>query len=219
MVNPPPPRYRSSTLPSSGRRKEPRPISFRKWALGIAIIIASIIAINMMFKYNKHQALIAAIKHGVLIDPPTTIEPLLEQTKVDYPTLDKLLVGKWGLVYITTDSCKDVCVNNIAKMLNLHDQFISSTKVPYIMLVTLQSKNTEYDPIKNMLEQQYPTIWYVSVSSVNLQKFLDHVPTGSQTLSSDRLYIVNENLDAIASYNPEIPQADLASDFHGVDTN
>jgi hypothetical protein len=207
----------SNSLPPSGRKQEPKSFSFRKLILTLAIIVGGIIAVKVIFDYHRHQALIAAIKHGVLIEPPTTISPLLNIEKSNYPALEQLLKGKWGLVYISTGICKDTCVNNIAKMLDLHDQFISSTKVPYIMLVSLTSDHPVNDPIKKMLEQQYPTIWYVDTNSVDLQQFLNHVPTGSQTLSTDRLYIVNKQLEAIASYNPEIPKNDLSTDFHAVD--
>lgn len=207
----------SNSLPPKRYKQAPQPFSFRKFFLALAIIIFGAIAIKTWLDYNRHQALVAAIKHGVLIEPPTSIDPLLVIEKTNYPALDQLLEGKWGMVYITTGACKDTCVNNIAKMLYVHDLYISSTHVPYLMLVSLTSDRNAYDPIRKMLEQQYPTIWYIDTNAVQLQQFLNHVPNGSQTISTDRLYFVNKQLQAVASYNPETPKNDLSTDFRAID--
>ncbi|MFN7096120.1 MAG: hypothetical protein ACK4PR_00960 [Gammaproteobacteria bacterium] len=210
-------KHHSRTLPPGKHHKGDGAFTLRKLLLTLAIIIAAIIALKTLFNYHQYRNMVAAIKHGILLEPPVDITPLLKQEKTDYPAIEDLLNRKWGLLYISAGPCRDTCINNIAKMLDVRDQYAAEINIPYIMLVSLQSKATTNDPIKQMLQQQYPTIWYVDTDNVDLQQFLDHVPANSQTLSTDRLYIINKKLQAVASYNPEIPTRDLAADFQAAD--
>jgi len=184
----------------SKKQGKKRQFNLRKLLPLIAIFLVVILFVNHSAKENN--ILQTGTSHrGQRLVPPTELSniSLISDNGLLLP--NTLLKGKWGLIYIAPSSCQERCIININKMYQIKKIIADYNPAFYLMVVTNEKEANE-NPVYKMIRHHYPTIFYVTLKKAAFKKLFNSLPSDTQNMNLEILYIADPKVNLIMSYPP-----------------
>lgn len=185
-----------------------------KSLLGIIVCVTALLFMSIEFITTaKPRSLAVNLQNATILAPAISIAPLLtDQLDATAFNYTPFLQGKSGIMYISTEMCAQTCLETVSKMLTVKAK-IASRRPTYIIFVSLANFKNHNPLLTDLLQKQFPTIWYIDANDNALQSFFNKLPAGTQTLHTNELYIINKEMQAVAAYNPSISTQILTQEF------
>lgn len=176
----------------------------------LALFIIPMLAAGIMYVTGKgipHKT----VNHGALINPPLAFNKLGLLTP-DQAQPDKLakLNGKWLLIYINPQPCRQGCLDTLYKIRQTHTALNKDSDRLVRVLITTEplAVNSRQPIIKG-----YPGTQSYAVSGKALTTFLANSPFSAETLTKGRLYVVDPLGNIMMTYALDIAFEPLLSDL------
>ena len=178
--------------------------TIRSWLPLLLIFLLFIVPLFLAHyvKDNKKIFNLGTTNRGHLLTPATSLANINFRTVAGGDLPLSLLKGKWGLIYITPNSCEQECIQNIYKMQQLKDAIRIKSPLFYTMVIT-NNHDANTNPVYALIRQHYPTVLYIAMNDDALNKLFKSMPIGTQSKNIEVLYVADPKGYLIMSYPPE----------------
>lgn len=177
--------------------------------LVVVAFLSPVILSWVVFNYTDIGEGRGTSNHGHLITP---IRPIDDLAMIDPMNEDRkeTLHGKWSMVFVT-DKCKDVCMDNVYRMRQIHTMMDKhSLRVQKVLLLTKQNP-AELTPLfTDYAGQQVVNPELIDIESL-LEKF--RLDESDNPLSNARLYIVDPLGNLMMKFEADANPRDIMSDL------
>lgn len=170
----------------------------KKWGTLFAIFAIFAIPFGAAWYYHRQGGLQRpTTNHGQLIRPLIHMKdlPLRQANGLAYP--NKLLFGKWLLLYVIPKECDQLCRNNLHKMRQLHIALNKDMSRVQRMVATLGQAT----PIlRKILREQYQNVSLLSFNKTHFLRMTKGRVWQSRVLHEGGIYIIDPQAHLMMVY-------------------
>lgn len=172
--------------------------------LMLVFFIVPIIVVIMMYKLNWKPS---GASIGELVSPARLLNSSKELKSNEGLVLPaKFWKEKWSVVYVAAD-CEKACLDKLHDMRQLHVSLYKDIDRAQRVLIT-----TSQD-VAN-IKRDYPDLIVINQPTANVLNFVRQFQIdGENTVSSNRLYLVDPLGHLMMSYQSKVPLADVRKDI------
>ncbi|MBB72824.1 MAG: hypothetical protein CMF50_10570 [Legionellales bacterium] len=148
---------------------------------------------------------------GTAIMPPVSLDTIQMIGADGSPLSFSHYRGRWILLYMTPVACREACIDTVYKMGQVRTGLKSQGNRVARLVVSLP-KETD-NPIYQLVESQYPTAQYATLTPSEFNEFNQLVPELVRADNRPVLYLVNPQGALIYAYHSNAPAEGILQDL------
>lgn len=162
-----------------------------------AIFLIPLLLAWLLFMHTDEFE-IKTTQKGTLIQPPILLSDFKFQTENNITLPIETFKGRWILLFVNGDICGRSCIGTLYSMNQIRLALgKNSNKVSNLFLSVSQKMN---NPIIKMVQSQYSTIQFGTISQDEFANFSEKMPYELKPIAEGKLYIIDPRGYLIMGY-------------------